>query len=167
MNRRGASLLEVTAGTAIAGTLLAFSFFSFQDWVGKYRVEKAASELYSDMMEARVLAMEKNREHYIEFTDGGSSYTMYDDKNENGIIDPGEALPQYPRTTDYPLNCNGAGSAKKFRFDSKGMISPLRTVWIKSSADPDIDCMRISDTRIALGKTKYDSHGNLNECQLK
>ena len=151
MNRKGITLVELVTVLSVVGILTAYAAFSYEHWMSNYDVERAAEELYSDLMHARLMAMQKNREHFLKTN--GTSYTIFEDRDEDGTADPGEELPSFPKTVKYTLRSN---VASPLHFSRRGLLSQPRTLWfdLDSGLDPDYDCMRISRTRILLGRYK-------------
>lgn len=163
MKDRGTTLLELIGGISIISILLVLSYFSFDGWMARYKVEKATRELYADMMYARVMSMNNNRGHCIVMNE--ASYALYEDRNDNGDPDADEVLPAFPKKVEYRLKWNGTG--KTLTFNSRGLVTSNKMVWFESAADPDYDCMRVSRTRIILGKIKYKENGEMDECAIK
>ncbi len=160
MRERGITLVEVITAVSAVGILSVLSYVSFDNWLARYKAEKATGELYADMMEARAAAMAECREHFIVM--GRDSYTMYEDRNDDGDPDADEALPAFPKKVEYPLQWNGTGN--RVTFDRRGTATSDRTIWFQSRISPDYDCMRVSTMRIILGKAKYYGDGSLDEC---
>jgi prepilin-type N-terminal cleavage/methylation domain-containing protein len=160
MKDRGITIVELIVSIAVVGILMGLSYISFDDWVTRYKVEKATREFYADMMEARITAMAKCRDHFIVMEP--DRYTLYEDRNENGGPDADEAMPTYPKKVEYRLRWNGIGA--QFGFSGRGMVTSSKTVWFETSTQPEYDCMRVSMTRIILGKMKYDEGGEADEC---
>ncbi len=148
MNNKGVSAMEIIIVIAVIGILFVGLGVSYQDWMGQYRVEKATKELYSDLMYARVLAMEKNRKHYAVLN--SDSYSIMEDTNDDDVANMGDAtLKPFPKKIEYGLNWNNSGN--KIYFDKRGLLTPNRTIRFTSTSDPDYDCMKISRTRIIMG----------------
>ena len=163
MKNRGITLVELIVSISIIGILLVLSYLWFADWMARYRVEKATRELYADMMHARMDAISRSMDHYMVMDP--ASYTMYEDKNEDGDPDAGEELQTYPKKVEYVLDWNNKDS-KTITFDKRGFVTPNRTVWFMSGAKPDCDCMRISRTRIIMGRFRYKEDGTADECKI-
>ncbi len=152
MNKNGITLVEMVVTMAVIAILIASAGFSYDKWMGNYEVESEATELYADQMRARLMAIQKDRKHF--FTTDGTSYTIFEDRDENGSADPGEELPSFPKKVKHTLNSN---IASPLTFNTRGMLSVQRTLHFDltdSGLDPDYDCMKISRTRIILGR--YD-----------
>jgi hypothetical protein len=120
-------------------------------------VEKQTKEIYSDMMAARMLAMARSRLYFVDFT-GPTTYSTVEDTNDNNAINVGAGdTVLFPKTVGYANNANGYGIPVTFKFSSRGLISPLRTIWISHATDPDYDCIVISTTRINMGRMSGSS----------
>ncbi|MHB8882076.1 MAG: GspH/FimT family pseudopilin [Thermodesulfovibrionales bacterium] len=152
MDEKGVSLVELVVSGALVGVLVLASGFSYQGWLGRYRVEKMTNELYADLMQARLKALQSNRQHYV--TLDGNSYTIMEDTNDNGCNDTGDSpLPGFPKPVAHVLCKNGIGN--RIDFDKRGFMSQSKTLWFTSSFEPDYDCMKVSRARIIMGR--YES----------
>lgn len=90
MREQGATLIELSVVLGVVGVLVAATAFSYQGWMGRYKVEKATCELYTDLMRARLLAIQTNRHHFAVLND--YSYSVTEDTNGNGSNDSGDRL---------------------------------------------------------------------------
>jgi prepilin-type N-terminal cleavage/methylation domain-containing protein len=171
MNNRGITLIEMLVVIAVIGILVIALSFSFQGWMGKYRVESEIKTLHVDLMNARARAMTRNRFYFADFP-STTSYRLIEDTNENNASNPGAGdtiLPTFPKTVEYALACNGTGIlTTTFSFDKRGIVNLGRTICVftdvdgngTSDYDPDYDCIVISQTRINIGKlTTQDTAG--------
>lgn len=159
MNNRGLSLTELTVAVSVTGFLLASSYFSFENWLARYKIEKSIREMYADLMKARVLAVDTNRFYYVILNP--KSYTLYEDKDGDNNPEPGEEVATFPKKFDYGLDWNGSGS--KITIDRRGQVTPNRSLWIMSSIGPDSDCLTVFRTRILTGKARFKG-GTFAEC---
>lgn len=174
-NNRGVTLIELVIVISIIGVLAVGLGFSYADWMGKYKVEKATKELYVDLMNVRSMAMMRNCDHFADFNfpappAGCGTYRTAQDTNEdgegdadaNGIIDAGgnTFLPSFSKTVEYPIVNNFTGI---INFDKKGIVQPSGTICFFTDKDPDYDCIVISPTRIIMGKLKKQP-GDEGEC---
>ncbi len=149
MREQGATLIELSVVLGVVGVLVAATAFSYQGWMGRYKVEKATCELYTDLMRARLLAIQTNRHHFAVLND--YSYSVTEDTNGNGSNDNGDRLlPAFPKSLEHLLCKNGSGNG--LTFDNHGMISQIRTIWFDSTSGPDYDCMKVSRSRIVMGR---------------
>ena len=152
MNVRGFSLIEMIVVVAILSILLTITGLSFKAWYDRYKAESQIRILHADLMQARLTAMQKNRQQFVVITDG--SYQLVEDVNENGTNDDPvreQKLLQYPATSPVTVI-----------MDTKGLISTATSSLVNSlsikfdtgSASPEYDCIQLYATRISLGR--YD-----------
>ena len=170
MNNRGVTLIELIIVISIIGIMATGLGFSYVDWIGNYKVEKAANDLYADLMNARSMAMTRNSNYFMDFNFPAppAGYGVYriaedtngdceGDDNEDGIIDAaGHTFsPSFPKTVEYPITNNFTN--KIINFDKKGLVQPEGqgfggTICFFTDHDPDYDCIVIFKTRIIMGK---------------
>ncbi|MDP2277037.1 MAG: type II secretion system protein, partial [Nitrospirota bacterium] len=79
----GVTLTELIVVIAIIGILVVALGFSFEGWLGKYRVESQIKEMHIDLMNTRANAMSRTRVHFFIFPNA-TSYTIYAD-DSNGV----------------------------------------------------------------------------------
>jgi type II secretory pathway pseudopilin PulG len=163
MKNEGASLIDLSVVAGIISILLAAAGFSYQGWMGGYKIEKTTKELYVDLMHARLMAIQTNRKHFALLDK--FSYAIAEDTNDNDSYDAGDALlPEFPKPLEYELRDNGSGH--RIDLDKRGLISQLRTLRVKSSGlDPDYNCLKVSRSRIIMGR--YDNNDKNEVCVPK
>ncbi|MBI5846956.1 MAG: GspH/FimT family pseudopilin [Nitrospirae bacterium] len=141
----------------IVGVLGVSLGFAYSDWIGRYKVEKQTKEIYSDMMSARMMAMERSREYFVDFT-SPTTYRIVEDTNDNSAINVGAGdTVLVPKTVEFANDANGGGIPLTFKFNRRGTISPLRTISITHTTEPDYDCIVVSSTRINMGQMSGNS----------
>lgn len=164
-NNTGVTLLELIIVVSIIGVLVVVLGFSFQGWTANYKVESQTKELYADLMDARLMAMHRNRVHFVKLEN--TRYTIYEDTNEDGDADTSEILPAYPKNLNYDITWNGSGN--KMTFDTRGLLNPWRTIHLTSNIEADYNCIKLYMTRINIGK--WDDKGTADtdddECDVK
>ncbi len=61
MKEDGVTLIELIVVVSVIGILVVALGFTFQGWMGRYKVESQMKEMYIDLMNARARAMQRNR----------------------------------------------------------------------------------------------------------
>lgn len=188
MKDRGITLIELIIVISIIGILLIALGFSFEGWMGGYRVESQIKQMYVDLMNARARAMERNRVHFVRINNS-TSYSIYeDDSNGSSAVPDGDGilqigtdtqLPTYPKTVEYNLDWNNSivGSPVNLTFNTRGIMTTLGSLSIfvdrdgdgRKDVDADYDCIVIASTRINMGKLndKGTTSRSDDECEAK
>jgi prepilin-type N-terminal cleavage/methylation domain-containing protein len=175
MNNRGVTLIELMVVVAIVGILIIALAFSYQGWQGRYKVEGATRNLYTDLMNARAQAMQRATTFFVDFPSTTTYRMSIDDSNGTDKTHGGDGTFQ-PQADDAAPTIDTDTTQPTFRknvtpytisggvlltFDSKGLMysgspavliaNPL-TISLTSTANPDYDCVRIESTRINAGQ---------------
>lgn len=156
--QRGTTLIELLVVISVVGILAATLDYSFEGWIERYEVEKITKELFTDLMQARLLAVERNATFIADLDHYG--YTVGEDRNLDDEIDSAEALPGFPKKVKHKLEWNLVRSHKVY-FNTRGLMTPYRTISVVPEDGADYDCLKIFQTRIITGR--YDD----DECVAK
>jgi prepilin-type N-terminal cleavage/methylation domain-containing protein len=153
----GITLIELIVVISVIGVLAVALGFQFQGWMGSYKVESQIKEMYVDLMNARAMAMQKNRMHFVVL--GAKQYTLYEDTNPapdgNETLETSSDSQVLQKTTDYDIVPALEAGVTQFSFDKDGLISDVSngaTIRFSSTVAPDYDCIELSPTRINMGK---------------
>jgi prepilin-type N-terminal cleavage/methylation domain-containing protein len=157
MNKKGVTLIELLVVVSIIGILAIALGFSYVGWREKYHVEKAAKDLYTDLMDARGRAISRGTAYFPDFNlpappAGKGRYRIIEDTNGNLVNNAGtgdNVLPTFPKTIDYVITWGGGGT---IAFERRGVVSNPGTICFTTTSEPDYDCIIVSETRITLGK---------------
>jgi prepilin-type N-terminal cleavage/methylation domain-containing protein len=152
MNKRGFSLTELITVIAILSTLIAIAGFYGRNMLVGSQVESQTREMFTDLMNARVNAMQRNHVFFV--TLAANQYAIYEDSDENEEYDPGDRLVKQ-KTTSYALATSSTMTF--FKFTTCGtcdhlVSEPTNTIHIVSTAAPTFDCIILSTTRLLMGK---------------
>jgi len=153
MKQKGFTLTELLIVVAIMSILLTIAGLSYSRMMSTYRLETQVRQLYADLMNARVQAMQKNRIYFV--TVAAASYSVIEDRNDSGVNDSGDNV-VWTRQLTYPSS-NWTG--KTATLNSKGLVSPEgppdnMIKFEPSGVSAALDCINLGITRISLGK--YD-----------
>ena len=146
MKRNGFSLVELLVVIGIMATLMTIAGISYNSWMQRYRLEGQVRELYVDLMNARVLAMQKNIVHGI--TIEANAYKLVEDTDNSGTITSTDAV---RRTKSLAYSSDWSNNTAT--LDTRGLVSPSVTIrFATAGVDAAYDCIVLIPTRIRMGK---------------
>ncbi len=153
----GFTLVEILVTIAILSILLGIAGLSARDWVIRYQVESQTRQVYADLMNARVNAMQRNRVFFVSV--GANQYAIYEDSypspDGNGNLDTGAGQDRLviQKAAQYTLVSSPTAT---FNFTANGLASSATAAVVdihcQSTANPASDCIEVSLTRILMGK---------------
>ena len=152
MKKKGFTLIEICIVIAITGILAGLAFVNFRGLQSKYNLENQVRETYSDLMSTRLMAMNKNRTHFMLLASG--SYTIYDDTSPapggDGTLTVGsDTQVQAQKVLQNQMTWSGGSQVE---FTSRGLSRSQKTICVYSTLNPAYDCIKVSWTRIIMGK---------------
>ena len=182
---KGVTLVELLVVVSIIGILAIALGFSFQGWMGGYKVESIIKELYSDLMDAQSKAMTSGgMSYYVD--PNAASYQLFQDTNGDPADDvgdtpmPGFATPKLLKQPNFELRFDPAVTSRIF-FDSRGLSAfnpsslsiTIYVTWPNGTVagasggyDPDYGCIAVGLSRIRMGHTEHTS-GVYDSCTQK
>jgi len=168
MQEKGVTMIELVVVLSIVTVLALVLGYSYQGWIGRYRVESQTKTLHADILNARSRSMTRSKSHFLRFPNA-TSYTLYDDDSNgtakvsdgDGVLQVGTGvtadtqLQPFPKQLEYAVQIGAAVPADfDFTFDAQGLVSPERTICAFTQLDPDYDCITLSQTRVIMGKIR-------------
>ena len=156
MNSRGVTFVEVLVVVSIIAILAVALGFTYQGWMGRYKVERQTRDIYTDLVDARGRAQTRGTAQFFDVNTpappaGQGRYRVIEDTNGNLASEPGAGdtvLATFPKTVEYVITMNNG----TFSFDRRGIASGGRTICVTTTTDPDYDCISVSETRINMGR---------------
>ena len=163
MKDSGITLVELLIVVSIIGLLVIALGFSYEGWMGNYRLESQTKELYFDLSDARSRAMTRHRIHWVRLE--AQQYTIFEDTNPapdgDGILDNQDTqVLQRRYEYGYDLGVIGAAALPQtITFDTRGVMAWVPAVnemafRFVNTRDPDFDCIVIGTSRMWMGE--YD-----------
>jgi len=156
-DNKGITLIELLVVASIIGILVFALGFTYEGWIGKYRLESATKDMYADLMEAKTRALTRTRTHFI--TINTTQYVIYEDTNPapdgNGTLETAADTVVLQKTipNNYQLQLLGAGAfPQTLIVDTRGLITPAIVIRIDNTRDPDYDCILVGQVRVQMGK---------------
>ena len=155
-NEKGLTVIELVAVMVLMGILITMAMISYQTMQQRYQVEQKVKQMYTDLMNTRVRAMQRGRDHFVTMATGTTAYRIYEDTfispDGNGAFDGGDALLTTQSTAPYTLVLSTA-SLTLVQFNSKGLVAGT-TGWVKinTTVSGEYDCIQIDQIRTGMGK---------------
>ncbi|NOY39152.1 MAG: prepilin-type N-terminal cleavage/methylation domain-containing protein [Nitrospirae bacterium] len=165
MKTSGMTLIELVVVISIIGILLVALGLGFSGWTGKYKVESQTNELYADLMDARIRAMQKKRVYFVMLAP--TSYSIVEDTypppDGNGRREADSDTLILDKDTTYRLIPKLSSGTAEFSINNRGLLSDTGNIRLDSEVSPDYDCIVLSATRINMGLYDKDT----GECNAK
>jgi len=167
MKKKGFTLIEICIVIVITGILAGLAFVNFSGLSNKYNLENQVRETYSDLMSTRLMAMNKNRAHFMLLAAG--NYTIYDDTSPapggDGALTIGsDTQVQAQKILKNQITWSGTN---QIEFSSRGLSRTQGTICVYSALNPAYDCIKVSRTRIIMGKLTTQGVCSSDNCIAK
>lgn len=183
-NNKGFNLIELLIVLAIMGIAAVIAVPNMANLVRKNRIENFTRRIYSDLMNARIMAMDRNMMHFIRINTATNSYEVYADTSNIGTnygkYDAGDTrvlqrsgpdLVSFTFTGAKPANeqiedtftspdHTAVFNARGLAENSGTICVGQKTVKVWSS----VNCIVVNLTRIRLGRIDYNETCNASNC---
>ena len=100
-NKRGFTLIELIVVIMLMGIIMMIALPGIQTWMTKSRLNGAARQIMTDLMYARMKAASENHRFVLTVLNN-RQYRILDDNNNNGSVEPGEAVIIKDIKSNYP-----------------------------------------------------------------
>jgi prepilin-type N-terminal cleavage/methylation domain-containing protein len=190
MKRNGFTLIELLLVIAIIGILVALSTAGFTGMVRKNRIENQTRRLYADILNARVMAMNRNVTHFVVFNYLGNAnqYGIIADTNGNNTAN---VPPTGAPAGDTQVLIRGGADITPFTFTgaaqqnqtmsnnlgdqviinargaARGSLS-AGTICIANTTtvgtQPSCNCIVVNTTQIRMGRILLGAACNATNC---
>jgi type II secretion system protein H len=163
-NNRGFNLLELLIVIAIIGIIAAIAAPNLTNLVRKGRIENQTRRMYSDLNNARTMAMDRNMMHFLRFV--GSSYRMFADTSSAGgnfetydagdtevLVRSGPDKVAFTFTGAVPAPESASGD--QISFNARGLATQQGTVCTGDATvvtQPSVNCVVVNMTKIRTGR---------------
>lgn len=146
----GVTLTELLVAISIVAILTVALGFSFQGWMGNYKIESELKQMYADIMDAKTRAMTQNRVHSIVISAG--NYAVYEDANDDNTAE----LLLKTTPLQYNAEWTGTDNPLVITFNTRGLTTSSAAISISillpSGSNPDFDCILVYQSRVRMGQ---------------
>jgi prepilin-type N-terminal cleavage/methylation domain-containing protein len=153
---RGFTLLELLVVIVIFGFLMAMGSPAFSTWQRKHNAEAEIERLYSNLQFARMKAYTEKITWGVWWGTGNNPFSSYEIRRDNSspangsINDSVDANVESAASLKFPIA--SSGNIGSITFDSRGFCNVLTTLYVADATGASNDCLKISSTRIKVGK---------------
>jgi prepilin-type N-terminal cleavage/methylation domain-containing protein len=165
MKNNGFTVIELITVMAIFVILAGISAISIRDWLERYQVEVQTREMYVDLLNARLCALQRNRAVFVILA--SNQYEIYEDTHSlpdgDGTLQPASDRLVVRKPTRFPLKPHLGFGHTTFQFQTNGLVTLDGSIHFNSSVDSLADCIVLSSTRIRMGKW----NGTTSKCSMR
>lgn len=159
MQEKGFTLIELVVSITIITVLSTIATVAYTRWIKKVSIENDTKKIFALLQEARARAFAEKRICGLIFS-GRNVRLVCDTDMDDSITDEQGSINSIRLKNDVIKKLSYGSSYP--RFDRDGTANILGTIYVSDiSTNPAYSCVRISRTRIKMGKW------NGGECNVK
>jgi type II secretory pathway pseudopilin PulG len=129
VNQRGITMIEILLVTIIIGFMGQVAATNLLGQLPRKRLQEATNQIVWDLMAARMKAIMQNSNQIKVTFRNTSTYTIWDDTNDNDVVDKGEII---AKTSNLHDDYHDVSVAKPlpntFAFSSRGAASLVQDI---------------------------------------
>jgi type IV fimbrial biogenesis protein FimT len=155
MRQKGFSLIELVVAIGIISILLTVATLNFNQWTKRQNIEKQVKQMYADMMSMRQQAMVTGMTHDVQFPNTKTIvFRRYSSEQDLADWKSGSGIPVIRSNLPYQVLAKNVSDTNPIQFNRRGlMIDPFeKIICVFSDADPSVDSLVITQSRISMGK---------------
>ena len=155
-NQQGFTLLELIVILMIMGVLIAVGMLSYQGIQQRSDLDQKVKQMYAELMNTRIRAMQRSRDHFVSLPSGSNTYRVYEDGpapdgdgSFNAAVD---TLLSMKKIDPYTLVLS-TPTLTLVQFNSKGLVTGT-TGWVRinTTVVGEYDCIFIDQIKTGMGK---------------
>jgi prepilin-type N-terminal cleavage/methylation domain-containing protein len=170
MNVRGFSLVEVLVVVAVIATLLCIATLDFNSWMKKYQTERQTREMYSDIMQLRLSAIQTKQRCAMFLGPRQYIFKTYSSEAENVLAGGTPRTPNSSKSLNYEIRQKATSGFNVFdiasdhiEFDSRGFTNnPMTIVVLPVRYNGGDNCILVSTGRTNIGRME-----DANTCRAR
>lgn len=191
-DNRGFSLIETLLVISLIAILAGIAAPYLGGLVKKNRIENYTKRIYSDLMNTRIMAVDRNMAHFVVFAfTSPPQYTVVADTNLDGQYGANDTTVLQRSTCDIRpfsysnLNTTNpvpkdvtitvnitanqtstvAFAANQLSFNGRGVAGQTGTICVTAAnIKPSVNCINVNYTQIRLGVLPLGAQCNVNSC---
>jgi prepilin-type N-terminal cleavage/methylation domain-containing protein len=168
MNNRGFSLIELVVVIGIMAALLGIVTLDFNSWTKKYQAERQTREMYSDIMQLRLSAMQQKQRCAMFLGSRQYNFKTYTSANEAVLTGGTPRTSNSSKNLNYEIRQKTKSGLNAFdiasdyiEFDSRGFTNnPMTIVVLPVRYNGGDNCILVS-----MGRTNIGRMEDANTCR--
>ncbi len=152
--QEGFTLFEVLIVMVIMGILMGIGALSFRGMQQRYTVERQVKQMYTDLMNARLRAVQRDRMQFVAFPTS-TGYSVYEEPDGgNGVFSSATDSLVSTNALQTSYSIVSVPAITLMTFSTKGLLDPTQagTILITPTAGGEYDCISIDQIKTGMGQ---------------